>query len=64
MTATQPSGKFIKYSLIFIIILLILTIALSITTLVMDAVDGGGPSMDEMCKMMPPGTSMKYYHNF
>jgi hypothetical protein len=35
----------------------VLTIALQITTLIMDAVNGGGPSQDEMCAMMPPGLS-------
>uniref|UniRef100_A0A914QEN6 Endothelin-converting enzyme 1 n=1 Tax=Panagrolaimus davidi TaxID=227884 RepID=A0A914QEN6_9BILA len=51
----KNGGKFIRYSIILIIILCVLTIALQITTLIMDAVNGGGPSQDEMCAMMPPG---------
>uniref|UniRef100_A0AC34R0Y7 Uncharacterized protein n=1 Tax=Panagrolaimus sp. JU765 TaxID=591449 RepID=A0AC34R0Y7_9BILA len=55
MTAMPATNKFLKYSIYAILVMLIVLIGLSIAQLVLDATQGGGPSMDEMCDYFPPG---------
>lgn len=54
MGAEMPkTNKFLKYTIITILIMLVILIGLTIAMIVLTATQGGPP--DDMCSYMPPG---------
>ena len=53
MTEMPKTNKFLKYSIITILIMLVILIGLTIAMIVLTATEGGPPDDDSMCSMIP-----------
>ena len=53
MTEMPKTNKFLKYSIITILVMLVILIGLTIAMIILTATEGGPPDDDSMCSMMP-----------